>query len=104
MVKNHRWFASTGLSSYLMKKESYVYYYKYPSGNTNEKSLSISNKNKHYFSVLDLSAGYQYMVNKRLSLMAEPYLRVALSGIGAGKIKLNSGGILFTVILKPFKK
>jgi hypothetical protein len=104
MVKNHRWFASAGLSSYLMKKESYVYYYKYPSGNNNEKSLSISNKNKHYFSVLDLSAGYQYMVNKRLSLMAEPYLRVALSGIGAGKIKLNSGGILFTVILKPFKK
>ena len=33
-VKNHNWFASAGLSSYLMKKESYVYFYKYPSGIT----------------------------------------------------------------------
>lgn len=103
-VKKHNWFASAGLSSYLMKKENYVYYYKYPSGNTYDKSWSVSNKNKHYFSVLDLSAGYQYIVNKRISLSAEPYLRLPLSGIGAGKIKLNSGGVLFTVSMKPFKK
>src|SRR6185312_12034415 len=31
-IKNHSWFVSTGLSSYLMKKESYDYYYKTPSG------------------------------------------------------------------------
>ena len=103
-IKNHNWFAAAGLSSYLMKKESYVYYYKYPSGNTYDKSWSVSNKNKHYFSVLDLSVGYQYMVNKGMSLTAEPYLKLPLSGIGAGKIKLNSAGILFTVTLKPFKK
>ena len=103
-VKNHSWFAAAGLSSYLMKKESYVYYYKYPSGNTYDHYWSVSNKNKHYFSVLDLSAGYEYTLNKRFSLAAEPYLKLPLSGIGAGKIKLNSAGILFTVTMKPFKK
>jgi hypothetical protein len=103
-AKNHQWFASAGLSSYLMKKESYDYYYKYPNGNMYTKSWSIANQNQHYFSVLDLSAGYEYLFSKRASLLAEPYLKIPLSGIGAGKVKLNSGGILFTFILKPFYK
>jgi len=100
---NHQWFASAGLSSYLMKKESYDYLYK-SSGNTWSKSWSISNKNQHYFSVLDLSAGYNYLFSKRASLLAEPYLKMPLSGVGAGKVKLNSAGILFTYTLKPFYK
>lgn len=102
--KNHQWFASAGLSSYIMKKESYDYYYKYPPGNIDKKSWSISNKNQNYFSVLGLSAGYEYLFSKRTSLLAEPYLKMPLSGIGAGKVKLNSGGILFTFTLKPFYK
>ena len=103
-AKNHSWFAAAGLSTYLMKKESYVYYYKYPSGRTYDKYWSVSNKNKHYFSVLDLSAGYEYTLNKRFSLAAEPYVKLPFSGVGAGKIKLNSAGVLFTLTMKPFKK
>ena len=102
--KSHQWFASAGLSSYLMKKESYDYYYKYPTGNTYTKSWSISNQNQNYFSVLDLSAGYEYSFSKRTSLLAEPYLKIPLSGVGVGKVKLNSGGILFTFRVKPFYK
>jgi hypothetical protein len=101
-VKNHNWFASVGLSSYLMKKESYDYYYKYPSGLTNNTYRTVINKNKHYFSVLDISAGYEYNINKRFSVITEPYLKLPLSGIGIGKIKLNSAGILFTITAKPF--
>lgn len=99
--KNHTWFVSAGLSSYLMKKESYKYYYKYPSGNTEDQSWSISNRNKHYFSVLDISGGYEYRVNKKLIVSAEPYLKLPLAGLGDGKIKLKSGGILFSVVLQP---
>ena len=102
--KNHQWFVSGGLSSYLMKKESYDYYYKYPSGYTDWKSWSISNQNQHYFSVLDLSGGYQYLFNKRISLLTEPYLKIPLTGVGEGKVKLNSAGILFTLGIKPFYK
>jgi hypothetical protein len=99
--KNHDWFVSTGLSSYLMKKECYKYYYKYPSGNTTDKSWSLVNRNKHYFSMLDISAGYQYHVNKKLTLSAEPYLKLPLTGIGDGKIRLKSSGLLFSVTLQP---
>lgn len=103
-IKNHSWFVSAGLSSYLMKKESYDYYYKTPSGEIYNKDWSISNKNKHFFSVLDISGGYQYSFNPQFSLIAEPYVNLPLTGIGAGKVKLNSGGILFTIKAKPFLK
>ena len=100
--KNHNWFVSAGLSSYLMKRESYVYYYKNSSGTTWDRPWTVTNKNKNYFSVLDISGGYEYSFNKHVSVMAEPYVKMPLSGIGLGKIKLNSAGILFTVAVKPF--
>ncbi len=101
-AKKHNWFASAGLSSYLMKKEAYNYYYKYPTGQTYSRDWTIQNKNQHFLSVLDLSSGYEYALNKRFFIMAEPYVNIPLSGIGLGKIKLNSGGILFTFTVKPF--
>ncbi|HUZ61641.1 MAG TPA: hypothetical protein VMU83_22885 [Hanamia sp.] len=103
-VKNHNWFLSTGLSSYLMKRESYEYYYKYPSGQTDTKDWTIHNQNQNFLSILNLSGGYQYFFNNRISVMAEPYINLPLSGVGAGKVKLKSGGILFTLTVKPFLK
>ena len=102
--RKHGWLISAGLSSYLMKKESYDYFYKTPAGQTYNKDWTISNKNKHFFSVLDVSAGYEYLLNKRFSLAVQPYIDVPLTGIGAGKVKLNSAGILFTLKTKPFVK
>lgn len=101
-AKKHEWFVSGGLSSYFMKKESYEYFYKYPSGNTYTKYYSVSNKNKHYFSVVDLSAGYSHPINKRMSFAVEPYLKLPVTGIGVGKIKLNSAGVLFSLNFKAF--
>jgi hypothetical protein len=103
-TKNHNWFVSGGLSSYLMKKENYQYYFKTPTGQVYDKDWGISNKNKHFFSVLSISGGYQYSLNKQFSIVAEPYVNLPLTGIGAGKVKLNSGGILFTIKAKPFLK
>jgi hypothetical protein len=100
----HNWFGSAGLSSFIMKKEDYTYNYKNPAGQTYAYYQEVKNQNKHYFAVLNLSAGYQYQFSKRLSLQAEPYLQIPLSGVGQGKIKLNSAGILFTLTLKPFVK
>ena len=103
-VKNHNWFAGTGISSYLMKKETYDYMYITPSGQSYNYTHTETNKNKHYFSVLTLSGGYQYKLNNRLSLIAEPYLKIPLGGVGAGKVKLNSAGLIFTAAIKPFVK
>jgi hypothetical protein len=100
----HNWFGSLGLSSLLMKKEEYAYIYKVPGGTTYRYDQTINNENKHLFSVLNLSAGYQYNANKNLSFMAEPFVKLPLTGIGAGKIKLNSAGLLLTATIRPFAK
>lgn len=102
--KKHNWFAGAGLSSFLMKNEDYDYNYKRPNGQTYKYARSVTNENKHYFAVLTISGGYNYQFNKRISLQAEPFVKLPLSGIGLGKVKLNSSGILFTVTVKPFAK
>lgn len=103
--KKQSWFASLGVSSLLMKEETYEYYFKpnySPTYVTYTKK--IDNKNKHYFSVLNLSGGYTRVINKNISLQAEPYLKIALEGVGYGKVNLNSGGVLFSAVIKPFAK
>ncbi len=100
----YAWFASAGLSSYFMKKETYLYHSKIAPGQYQDKSYTLKNKNNHYLSSLRLSAGYEQTLNRNISLSAEPYLNLPLSGIGFGKIKLNSAGLLFSVSVKPFVK
>jgi hypothetical protein len=97
------WFASAGLSSFLMKKETYNYHYKYnPAGPTVQRKWTIEDENKHYFSVLTLSGGYQKKISNSFTIMAEPYMKLPLSGVGYGKVKLNSGGILISIGYSPF--
>jgi hypothetical protein len=105
MTKKHGWFASAGLSSLFMKKEEYDYYFKPPyTTQYIYYSRTIENQNKHYFSVLDLSGGYTRKINSHLTLQAEPYYKITLTGVGYGKVKLNSGGVLFSAILQPFNQ
>ncbi len=101
--KKHAWFASAGLSSYFMKRETYTYHIKTLAG-FQDKTYTIRGENKHYLSSLRISAGYEKTLNKNISFTAEPYLNLPLSGIGYGKVKLKSAGLLFSVILKPFAK
>jgi hypothetical protein len=41
-------------------------------------------------------------LGKRFSLQAEPYLKVPLTGLGKGSMRMDSYGILFTLKYKPF--
>lgn len=101
--KRHSWFAGTSVSSYIMKRETYDYSYKTSawSNTVQQRKWTLTNRNQHLFSVLGLSAGYQYVLNKKLSFIAEPYFRMPLTGVGYGKVKLNSTGILFSLAVKP---
>ena len=101
-VKKHNWFISGGLSSYLMKKETYGYHYENSWGQPQYYKRSYKNENTHLFSVISFSGGYQYHFTHRFSIMAEPYIKIPASGIGVGEVKLNSAGMLFTVGFKPF--
>lgn len=96
------WFVSAGASSFLMKRETYDYMYKYPSGQVTKYTKQFGNKNQHIFSVMSLSGGYRYNLSKSVFVSAEPYVKIPLKGVGAGKLNLNSGGVLFTIGIKPF--
>lgn len=84
-----------GLSSYIMKKEVYDYYYTYH--NTWPASPKVARHtytgNKHFFSVLDLSLGYERSISPTISLQAEPYMNIPLAGVGEGKVSLYSAGL-----------
>ena len=104
-MKNAKLFAGAGVSSYIMKSESYDYVYKYPgSDDEHTYNWSVKDKNKHMFSVLTFSAGYERLLGKRFSLMAEPYFKLPLAGVGYGKVKMNSAGVMFSLNYRPFDK
>ena len=91
-----RWYASTGISSYFMLTEDYEYKYE----NTVDDKYrfhNYRNENQHYFSVLNLSVGYERRVGNHWALQLEPYAKVPLAGVGAGKIRLNSTGFFITL-------
>jgi len=101
--KTRNWFASLGVSSLFMKRETYDYHYK-PTYSQQYVSYShtYNNENRHYLSILNISGGYTRKLSNTVSLRAEPYMKLPLAGIGYGKIKLGSGGILISASIKPF--
>jgi hypothetical protein len=101
--KKRSWYGTFGLSSYIMKKEDYNYYYK-AGTQTRTKHWVYNNENKHYFSVITLAGGYERKINKNFSVSASPYLKLPWQGVGFGKVKLNSAGILISANIKPFAK
>jgi hypothetical protein len=90
-------FASAGLSSYFMQQEDYDFHYTTNSGYYNSRYKSYKVSEQYWFSVLNLSVGYERMLTKRLSLQVEPYLKLPLNGIGFGNMDLSSYGVFFGV-------
>jgi hypothetical protein len=88
-----RYFISAGISSYLMDKEDYDYYYYNNAGNYAERNWKTSDNSNYLFSILNFSAGMEKQLGKKNSFMAEPYLKVPVQGVGNGEIRLNSFGI-----------
>jgi hypothetical protein len=100
---NRSWFVSAGMSTYIMKRETYDFYYKYtPTSPTVNRKRTIYNSNEHWFSVASISGGYQHKINNTISIAAEPYVKIPVTGIGFGKVKLNSAGILVSAVITPF--
>lgn len=96
----NRYFASTGLSTYIMSRENYTYYYMYngqeDKRNWDSKANGVGDST-YFFSILNLSAGWEHSLNKHLSLQAEPYLKLPLSQLGHAKLNLSSYGINFSL-------
>ncbi|MDR3711695.1 MAG: outer membrane beta-barrel protein [Puia sp.] len=89
-----RWFATTGLSTYLMTKEQYAY--EYEDTNTGARwpeGWSGRNSSNYLFSVFNLSLGFERSLGKIGNLRLEPYLRVPLAGFGKGSLPIMSSGL-----------
>ncbi|WP_157716016.1 outer membrane beta-barrel protein [Roseivirga echinicomitans] len=88
----NRFFIGTGISSYLMLSEDYDYTYKYSQAGWPDH-WQVKNQNQHYFGILNLTAGFERPLTEKLGLGLAPYLKMPLTGIGAGKVKLLSFGV-----------
>ncbi|GAB3641789.1 hypothetical protein GCM10027423_24250 [Spirosoma arcticum] len=96
-----RWFVSGGVTTYVMQQEDYVYNYPvdahiYP---TTPKGWSGST-GRYNFSQLNVSAGYERALSRRLSWQVEPFVKVPLKGVGYYKINLLSTGAFFSLRYK----
>jgi hypothetical protein len=92
---NSMGFISAGLSSVWMQKENYLLRSKV-NGSVQTAEYNFYNENKHVFSTMNLSAGYEKTWN-RFGLQVSPYAKLPLKGIGGGKVKLASAGVLVSV-------
>jgi hypothetical protein len=94
-------FVSAGVSSYHMNKEKYDYEFE-NNYDPNIKYRGWEGKTGWYWlSHLNVSAGYEYKLSNKLSLLAEPYLRAPLKRVGYGKVNLFTTGLWISVRFKP---
>jgi hypothetical protein len=89
-----KWFATAGLSTYLMTKENYNYQYGWNGwGPTWDSSYSTKKPSQYPFSVINVSFGFEQRLGKVGNLRIEPYARIPLSGLGTGKLPILSTGV-----------
>jgi hypothetical protein len=93
-------YITAGTSAYFMKKEDYQFYFKNQSGNDTTRNANFTNNSSHYLSSINLSAGIEKKISNRLSITAEPTIKIPVSGIGFGKIKLYGAGVLVTAKIR----
>ncbi len=97
------WFATAGVSSYIMKGENYKYVYYYAAtGQSREWNSSYDNSSSHLISVAQISGGYTHRLGKIGDLRIEPYLKLPLRGVGIGSMPLQSAGVHIGITKRLF--
>ncbi len=100
--KNTNLFLSAGISSFIMKKEDYHYYY-YRYGMPHDAEVYYSG-NKHLFSVLRIAPGLQTKLKGSFSLNVSPGIAIPLAGVGEGTVKLYSTDLTIGLKFTPKRK
>jgi hypothetical protein len=93
---------NTGLSSYLMLKEKYDYIYPQVGSNPNIVSYQVSNQNKHILGVANVAITVERKIGSNLSIGVQPFMKLPLTGIGAGNASLKSSGLSFSINMGLF--
>ncbi len=97
--KKYNYFVSAGLSSFIMQKEDYDYYFYY--GGALRKSHRTYTKNSHLFASALLGAVAERKLNEQITLQLSPAFAVPLKGIGQGEVKLYSSQLLIGLKYTP---
>lgn len=94
-------FASAGISSYIMKSEDYNYYYsRY--GVTGYGYKEYQNSSTDLLSIMQVSVGYQKNLGVIGTLRVEPYFKMPVKGVGIGSLPLRSSGI-YVGVTRPIR-
>lgn len=92
----NRWLLGAGVSSYLMKSESYVYYFDQPNPGAKDRWDSRGSS-RFLFNMVNFSLGYERQVMPGLMLGLEPYVKIPVEEIGWTNLKLFSTGASITL-------
>ena len=90
--EKRKWFVTAGMSTYFMSKENYSYQY-LENGWPGQNSATYKKPSQYWFTVINLSMGFEQKLGRIGNLRLEPYLRVPLSGIGTGSLPIMSAGL-----------
>jgi hypothetical protein len=101
--KTSNLYVTSGLSSFILKRETYDMHFFNPSGFYRHVPYTYKH-NIDYFSVFNLSLGYEHRLSSALYIQAEPYLKLPLAGLGEGSVKLYSAGLQLGIKYHPLKK
>lgn len=88
-LKKNKISATLGFSNYFMLREKYQYLYEYGP----PKERTVQNENQHYLSIINAGILYQRPAARGLLLGVQPYVKIPLSGVGYGQVKLYSAGM-----------
>ncbi|HVS94972.1 MAG TPA: hypothetical protein VHE54_00750 [Puia sp.] len=93
-------FATAGVSSYLLTTENGNCYYNWY-GQEVPKGFQQRNANNYLFSVANLSLGVETGISNSWSILIAPYMKMPLRTIGFGQVQMNSVGISFSLKWAP---
>src|SRR5690606_16767157 len=79
---------TAGLSSYLMLSERYRYRYQ----DYDSRLYEYRNENQHFMGVANAGIVFERELNSKMSIGLQPFIKIPLTGIGHGKVKLISTG------------
>lgn len=82
----------TGISSFIMLKESYQYNYA-TSPTYGLSSYDVNNPDKYLLSSVNFQANYRRQINSKIGLNIMPYVKIPLNDIGYSRVKLQTVGV-----------
>jgi hypothetical protein len=93
-------FASAGVSSYLMTSENSNMYGN-PWGYPSHQPCPDTGRHSYLFSAATLSLGVETGLSNSLSLLIAPYMKIPTRGVGFGQVQMSSVGINFALKFAP---